>query len=173
VQWSIGHQGARVWTGDGNNSLLSGETLRISLLGATNNSNLLESHPAVDQAVSELRNATTELLERATTDAVNKCVKAFPIDDAFQHFNWVATHEAKIWELDDAHKAKNYDLMRSIFSNTQKDNDDLRNKLYCYSGRNIDELMARLGPVPPKTKPPTPPHHPPAGGIGGGHPDKK
>jgi len=49
---SIGHQGARIWTGQGNNGLLSGESLRASLLGATNNSNLLESHPEVAQAVS-------------------------------------------------------------------------------------------------------------------------
>jgi len=76
----------------------------------------------------------------------------------FPQFQWVADHEAKIWELDSAHRAQDYDRMRSIFSNTEQNDDDLRNKLYCYSGHNLDVLMSQLGPVPPIPKPPTPVH---------------
>jgi hypothetical protein len=169
VHSAIGHQGARLWTGPENNSLLTGETLRLSLLGAASNSDSLDQN--VVQAVHELQSAKVDDLERATKDAIAKCLGAFPMDLAFQNFQWVADHEGKIWALDAAHKAKNYDEMRSIFSLAEHDHDEFRNNLYCYSGAQVDELMTRLGAVPPFPQPKAANKTNITGAHAGPHPD--
>lgn len=166
VLWSIGHQGARIWTGDGNNSSLTGEALRAALLGAvtSSGSNTFTAHPDVDETIRQIQYAPTNILETATSTALTICIANYPPDKAFQDFKWVATHEGKIWELDDKHKAKDYDGMRSTFSLAEA-NDDIRDRLYCYRGSKMDDLMSQLGTVPPKPKPPTTRHYPPHGGV--------
>jgi len=163
VAHSIGHQGARVWTGTDSNSVASGEDLRVRLLSATNNS----SNPddGVLQAVSELQNAKLDDLQKAAKDAIDKCVGAYPPDRAFQDFNWVARVRGQAYVLAAEHNAKDYDGMRSTFSIVEADHDNFRNNLYCYSGTRLDDLMTRLGPLPPQPKLPVPPHYPVHGGY--------
>ncbi len=166
VQWSIGHQGARVWTGQDGNLLRTGEDLRAALIPPATNSDV-QHYKDVAQAVHELREAKPETLERAATEAINRCVAAFPDNVAFTHFEWVGNHENRKWDLAGCQRAKNYDCVRGIFSDAQKDHDEFRNNLYCYSGQKIDALMSRLGPIPP----PPPPVQRPTRDVTA-HPDK-
>ncbi len=167
VQWAVGHQGAGIWTGKGNNLIVTGEQLRASLLGAAGNSDV-QHYKDVAQAVYEIKNAKVDVLEAATTDAVNRCIGAFNEDAAFPNFQWVAKVQGQIWRMDTCRKAGNYDCIRSTFSNAESHRDEFRNNLYCYSGEMIDRLMARLGPVPVQP-PPTPRNPHPANE---GRPDK-
>jgi hypothetical protein len=168
IQWSIGHQGARVRTGPHSDELKKGETLRAALVPPAKNSDV-QHYASVKQAVYELEHAGVEDLERATENAIGYCTMHFPEDTAFQHLKWAADfrpqgaqdHDRYKYEMDRCHKGKDYDCIRRLFSQAQSHDDNLRNQLYCYSGSQIDHLMSRLGPIgdPPPWEPREHPIH--------------
>jgi hypothetical protein len=103
------------------------------------------------QAIYQLEHASIEDLERATMVAIRNCKAQFPEDTAFKHLQWAAnqrddgTKNAYKYEMAQSQKAKRYDDIRSLFSRAEKGDNDLRNKLYCYSGSDIDKLMSLPG----------------------------
>jgi hypothetical protein len=125
VQWAVGHQGARIWTGSGNNLVVTGEPLRASLVGAAANSDV-QHYKDVAQAVYEIKNVKIDVLERATTEAINRCIAAFNEGTAFPNFSWVANEKEQIWAMDRCRKQGDYDCIRSTFSNTESDRDEFR-----------------------------------------------
>jgi hypothetical protein len=148
IKYCISHQGTGVWAGPDGNTILSGEQLRNSLKGGQTD----WSHgqkPSWDQ----LDKANITDLERLTPEVVRECAEERNIAGDIK---WVWDHEGKRWEMWAALNRNDYNAIRSIFSNTQRHDDNLRNRVYCLSGRQLESIIrpwGNPGPPPTPTKP--------------------
>jgi hypothetical protein len=155
VKHSIAHQGARIWKGPDSDQVQTGDTLRANVLAPESNDPIHHADQA--QAQREISAASIDELENATIDALRTCVRETP--GTFTHFEWVAKHERKWKDIEGAVQHKDFDGVRSIFSNTQAHDDRIRNTLYCYSGPEINQFFQRLGAFRPEYGPLPPPVH--------------
>lgn len=151
VGWSIWHQGANVWEGADNGTLMTGERLRLSLLGTqftANGYKKLPGHGPIEAA--EIHD-----IERLTRAAVNKCVTE---RDITIDIYWVWDHRALKWAMWKALQSNDFGHIRHMFSESQRHDDQLRNRIYCLSGPQIRSILERWGdpgppPQPPKWEP--------------------
>lgn len=159
VGYSIWHQGAVVWTGSDQGTLLGGEPLRYSLMGGQT-----DFQHGQRPAYEQIQRTDIRDLESAAARAVMQCKSE---RDIRNDIRWVWGTKGQRWNMWSALQGNDFNRIRSIFSNLQAHDDQLRNRIYCWSGPEIRGLLSSWGnpgPVPPPQKEPREPH----GGIGPG-----
>lgn len=152
AKWSIAHQGASVWTGSNGNVLLSGEPLRAALLDK-------QTNPKTGQFYSSdgpyIRDAKIVDLESATAQAVAECVGEQVAD--------VTTGMEYTCRGDDGHAGaqptilslrdhSGWTVIRETFHQMESHR-DFANRLSCYNGTQLTELIRDHCPAP-KPRPP-------------------
>jgi hypothetical protein len=114
-----------VWAGEGSEQTLKGEALRGSLVG-------------VDMDTRTLRSAPIGELEKAVPIAAQQCVDSRNID---LDFAWVCRVKGHDGEMTILLSQGKFDNIRSVFSNTQAHDDQLRNLAYCRNNKQIADLV--------------------------------
>jgi hypothetical protein len=145
VKHAIWHQGADTWAGPDNSDSVHGDQLRFTLLSAAGNDPNRAGDSSQLRATMGIRNASIADLERARNEALQECHKEHPPDVVFGDLEWVAHHgvlnKPRIvhWR-----KTNEYGNIRSLFSNTEAHDDNKRNAIYCYSGKEIAAFVDKL-----------------------------
>jgi hypothetical protein len=142
IWYAIYHQGANVWRLSG---MLKGEALKRALLG-------------VDGSRVEIQNTSITRLETITLLALKQCVDE---RDIAKDLYWVCVEKHQYGDINNRANQKNYDAVRSVFSNTQAHDVNLRNRIYCLSNDQLIEIVQKHCPIlPPSAPDPHPPHAP-------------
>jgi hypothetical protein len=128
VDYAVYHQGANVWRSSG---MLKGEELKKALLG-------------VDASLPAISNTSASRLEQLVPIALAKCVSDRNIDRDMQ---WVCYHEGQGGDIHNRTKQGNFDAVRSVFSNHQRQDDNLRNRIYCRSNEELKSLVSQHCPI--------------------------
>jgi hypothetical protein len=153
--YAIYHQGAAVWELKGG-AMRQGETLRKALTAIDSNEK---------EAMSR---APTSMLEAGTKQALAQCVSERNID---KDFNWVCYHERQAGDIRNRAAQGNAYAVRSVFSNYEKDDPNLKNRLYCRSDAEIQDLVKNHCEeyIPPPPGPPPKQQKEVDRGQGAGH----
>jgi hypothetical protein len=138
IDYAVYHQGANVWRSSG---MLQGEELKKALTG-------------VDGKLPAISNTSISRLERLVPIALKGCVSDRNID---KDMEWVCYHEGQGGDIHNRTDQGNFDAVRSVFSNHEKHDDNLRNRIYCRSNEELKTLVAQHCPiyVPPPPRKPT------------------
>ena len=133
IRWSIGHQGARVWNNGGTSAgwnLFTGNTLLQAILGPMD--------PGVNRdRVAQYYSSHGNDISAPTIEALKQCKNEFPESEVNKHVDWVCHHEGNTYNFRRSIEEGRYDDTRSIFSNAEKNDDRVRNVLYCYNAEDI------------------------------------
>jgi hypothetical protein len=166
AKYCVFHQGANVWAGrPDNNEILSGEALRRALMGVQ--TDFLHGQ---EPSYRQLEKANLAELEQVAGEAVRECVGERNLRNDIL---WVWGEKAQKWDMWDALQRGDYTAIRSIFSNTQAHDDNLRNRIYCLSGSEIAAILNSFGNPGPRPQPPATSTAKPTGPSGDRHPPGK
>jgi hypothetical protein len=151
VYSAIYRDGARIWLSSTSflglfrvtpERIRQGEDLRNALASVRADNN--ES-----PAYLRINRASAEELQVAAFQGVNRCTSERDIYPEFERA-WGGS-KYDMWE---AHLIRNYDAVRTRFSNAYKDDVDLRNRIYCWKNSSIARWINRLGdPGPAPAEP--------------------
>lgn len=142
IQWSIGHQGARVFLDEGD-GLLKGEALKNAVIAPM--------HPGTDRDhVSEAYTRNGNDLTSYVKEALNRCKAARPKETVIEDMYFVCYHEGNSYKVRHNTEDRHYDEVRSVFSNAERHDDKIRNTLYCYNATEIMEIERRGCPAKPR-----------------------
>lgn len=148
VKWSINHQGAGVWVGHDNDTLLTGEALRSVLLSVQVDCVKWMKMPGY-YTIAAVDTAT---LDAVTAAAVKQCVAE---RDLTRDIEWVWSYRGLRYAMWGALQRRDYNDIRHMFSVSQAHDDGLRNRIYCMNGPQIRQVLERFGDPgePPKWVP--------------------
>lgn len=133
IEWSIGHQGARVWNGD---LLKTGATLSDAVQRP------MGSGVNRDQVANSY--STYGSLAAPVAAAVRQCQLHNPPTQVVQHMDFVCNRSDNHGDKsrDILHRAdiNDTDSIRSAFSKSESD-DKIKNILYCYNGTDVKAIV--------------------------------
>jgi hypothetical protein len=130
LTWSIGHQGARVWNGD---ELLSGKALLDAVTSpmgpGTNRERVVAFYVQQGKDISH-----------AVAVGVRRCQSEFPEWQMNEHMRFACT---KTPAITSKLNISDIDGIRHEFSIAERDDDRVRNRIYCYNNSQVKNLVER------------------------------
>lgn len=73
-------------------------------------------------------------------EAVAECRAEFSENEMIKHMDYVCHHEGNTYNVRHNLEMGNWDEVRSIFSNAEKDDDRVRNALYAYDASGVTRI---------------------------------
>jgi hypothetical protein len=97
--------------------------------------------PGVDRDhVAEVYRNHGNSIRAQVVEALIQCHSEFPIDQMIKHMDYVCHHEGNTYNVRVNLEHGRWDEVRSIFSNAEKNDDRVRDVLYCYNASDVTTI---------------------------------